>query len=201
MPNRSCIHGGMRRPPECCRADRRDRAPRSYRTLNSDPRLRHDLHQSRLHLFGDRPALRQHSRRCITARIQCSGTANRFDASADKSCEGIDGQTVRSMRCRRRSRGMRRNARATSVDAKIATMHAIVPRDRKAAIVLAAVQGKALSRRPRGRPGPPLRATAIANVVGTEEWCCVRSNRGMTEFSRRTITITPPWSTQAAPCR
>ena len=37
-------------------------------------------------------------------------------------------------------------------DAKITTMHTIVPRDRKAAIVLAAVKGEALARRPDGRP-------------------------------------------------
>ena len=49
-------------------------------------------------------------------------------------------------------------------DAKIATMHVIAPRDREAAIV-------ALSRRPGGRPGPPLRTTAVAMVVGMEEWC------------------------------
>jgi hypothetical protein len=54
-------------------------------------------------------------------------------------------------------------------DAKVATMHAIAPRHRKAAIVLAAVQGEAHSRRPRGRPGPPLRAMAVTDLVGTEE--------------------------------
>jgi hypothetical protein len=48
-------------------------------------------------------------------------------------------------------------------------MHTIVPRDRKHAVVLAAVKGEALSRRPRGRLGPPLRATAIAKMIGTEE--------------------------------
>ena len=123
-----------------------------------------------------------------------------FGRLGDKSREGIDGQTVRSMRGRRRSLGMRRTLNSID-DAKIATMHAIAPRDRKAAIVLAAVQGEALSRRPGGRPGPPLRAMAVTDLVGTEEWCCVRSNRGMTDFSGRTITITPPWSTQALPCR
>jgi hypothetical protein len=61
--------------------------------------------------------------------------------------------------------------------------------------VLAAVKGEALSRRPRGRPGPPLRAMAVTGMVGMEEWCCIRSNSGMTEFSGLTITITPPWST------
>jgi hypothetical protein len=36
-------------------------------------------------------------------------------------------------------------------DAKIATMHTIVPRDRNDAIVLVAVKGEALTRRPDGR--------------------------------------------------
>jgi hypothetical protein len=49
-------------------------------------------------------------------------------------------------------------------------MHSIVPRDRKAAIVLATVKGEALARRPGGRPEPPLRATAVQILAGTEEW-------------------------------
>jgi hypothetical protein len=49
-----------------------------------------------------------------------------------------------------------------SIDAaKIATMNSIVPRDRNAAIVLAAVKGEALARGPGGRPGRPLRAPAV----------------------------------------
>lgn len=55
-------------------------------------------------------------------------------------------------------------------DADIATMHTIIPRDRKAAIVLAAVKGEALTRQPDGRPGPPLRATALGTLAGTKEW-------------------------------
>jgi hypothetical protein len=52
-------------------------------------------------------------------------------------------------------------------------MHAIAPRHRKAAIVLAAVKGEAPSRRPRGRRGPPLRAMAVTDLVGKEEWRCI----------------------------
>jgi hypothetical protein len=37
-------------------------------------------------------------------------------------------------------------------DAKITRMHTIVPRDRKAAIVLATVKSEALARRPDGHP-------------------------------------------------
>jgi hypothetical protein len=55
-------------------------------------------------------------------------------------------------------------------DVKMTMMHAILPRDRMAAIVLAAVKGEALARRPDGRPGPPLRATAEQILAGTEEW-------------------------------
>ena len=55
-------------------------------------------------------------------------------------------------------------------DADIATMHTIAPRDRKVSILLTAVQGEALTRRPNGHPGPPLRATAVRTLAGTEEW-------------------------------
>ena len=63
-----------------------------------------------------------------------------------------------------------------------AERHVAARRSRKPAIVLAAVQGKARSRRPRGRPGPSLRAMAVASLIETEELCCNRSNRGMTDF-------------------
>ena len=69
------------------------------------------------------------------------------------------------------------SARAVPLDsidaAKITTMHSIFPRDRKAAIVLATVKGEALARRPDGRPGLPLRATAVQVLAGTEEWSAV----------------------------
>jgi len=45
--------------------------------------------------------------------------------------------------------------------------------DRKAAIGLAAVNAEALARRPDGRPGRPLRATAVQVLAGTEEWSVV----------------------------
>ncbi|MFN4925405.1 hypothetical protein [Bradyrhizobium sp.] len=49
-------------------------------------------------------------------------------------------------------------------------MHNATLRDRNAAIVLAAVKGDALARRPDGSPGPPLRAVAVRTLAGTEEW-------------------------------
>jgi hypothetical protein len=101
---------------------------------------------------------------CITARIQCSGTPKRFDASVTKAAKGRTdksfGRRVADDSCSARA------APLDSIDAaKIATMHSIVPRDRKAAIVLAAAKGEALAR----RPGPPLRATAVHIPAGTEE--------------------------------
>ena len=101
---------------------------------------------------------------CITARIQCSGTLKRFDASVTNAAKGRTdksfGRRVADDSCSARA------APLDSIDAaKIATMHSIVPRDRKAAIVLAAAKGEALAR----RPGPPLRATAVHIPAGTEE--------------------------------
>src|ERR1035438_10047800 len=88
---------------------------------------------------------------CITARIQCSGTLKRLDASVTKAEKGRTdnsfGRRVADDSCSACA------APLDSIDAdKIITMHSIVPRDRKAAIVLATVKGEALARRPGGRP-------------------------------------------------
>jgi hypothetical protein len=96
----------------------------------------------------------------ITARIQCSGTPKRLDASVTNAANGRTdnsfGRRVGDDPCSAYA------APLDSIDAtKITTMHSIVPRDRKAAIVLATVKGEALARRPDGRPGPPLRAMAV----------------------------------------
>jgi hypothetical protein len=101
---------------------------------------------------------------CSTTRIQCSGTPKRFDASVTNAANGTTdnsfGRRVADDSC---------SACAVPLDsidaAKITTMHSIIPRDRKAAIVLAAAKGDALAR----RPGPPLRATAVRISAGTEE--------------------------------
>jgi hypothetical protein len=86
-----------------------------------------------------------------TARIQCSGTPKRFDASVTNAAKGRTdkpfGRRVANDCCSACA------AALDSVDAaKISTMHSIVPRCRKAAIVLATVKGEALARRPGGRP-------------------------------------------------
>jgi hypothetical protein len=117
----------------------------------------------------------------MTARIQCSGTPTRFDASATNAAKG---RTDKSF-CRRVADDSCAACAAPFDNieaAKIMTMHSVVPRDRKAAIVLATVEGDALARRPDGRPsdrcpragsGPPLRATAAQILAGTEEWSVV----------------------------
>jgi len=102
---------------------------------------------------------------CITARIQCSGTPKRLDASVTNAAKGGTdnsfGRRVADDSCSACA------APLDSIDAaKITTMHSIVPRDRKAAIVLATVKGEALAR----RLGPPLRATAVQILSGTEEF-------------------------------
>jgi len=106
---------------------------------------------------------------CITARIQISGTPKRLDASVTNAAKGSMDRPL--ILC---AAGEARSPCAAPLDsinaAKIATMHATVLRDRKAAIVLAAVKGEAPARRPDGRPGPPLRATAVQIPAGTEEW-------------------------------
>jgi hypothetical protein len=87
---------------------------------------------------------------CITARIQCSGTPKRFDASVTKAAKGRTdksfGRRVANDSC---------SACAVplgSIDAaKITTIRSIFSTDRKAAIALAAVKGEALARRPDGR--------------------------------------------------
>jgi hypothetical protein len=88
---------------------------------------------------------------CSTARIQCSGTLKRLDASVTNSARG---RTENSF-----GRGVADDscpACAAPLDsinaAKITAMHSILPTDRKAAIVLATVKGEALARRPDSRP-------------------------------------------------
>jgi hypothetical protein len=103
---------------------------------------------------------------CITVRIHCSGTPKRLDASATNAAKGRTGEWLG-----RRVADGSCSACAAPLDsidaAKITTMHMILPMDRKAAIVLAAVKGEALARRPDGRPGPPLRATAVQILART----------------------------------
>ena len=63
------------------------------------------------------------------------------------------------------------------------------------ATVLAAIQGKAASRRPFGRPGRPLCAVASTMLVGTEGWP-LRSNRGMADRMHEERTVNLPMSTR-----
>jgi hypothetical protein len=90
-----------------------------------------------------------------------------------------------------------------SIDAaKITAMHSILPMDRRAATVLATVKGEALARRPDGRPRPPLRATAIQILAGTEEWHVFWPNKGMKEDPQFCGKVIPPRrSKEARPFR
>src|ERR1700730_13280683 len=82
---------------------------------------------------------------CITARIHCSGTPKRFDASVTNAAQGGRDKSFG----RRVASCSACAAPLDSIDAaKITTMHSIVLRDRKAAMVLAAAKGEALARRP-----------------------------------------------------
>jgi len=151
--------------------------------------------------FGDMACSSPPLSSCMTERIQCAGTANRLDASAIKVAKDSTRGT-REERCPGAVDSTPANVSdGNTIVRRPPERHAATRRSRKPAIVLADVQGKAHLRRPRGRPGPPLRAATVRALVRTEEWCCIRSNRGMAAFSGRMITITPPGSTQVAPCR
>src|SRR5258708_39286044 len=80
---------------------------------------------------------------CITARIQCSGKAKRLDASVTKAAKGrrdkAFGRRVDDDSCSACAAPL-----ASIEAAKITTMHSIVPRDRRAAIVLATLKGEGL---------------------------------------------------------
>jgi len=102
----------------------------------------------------------------MTARIQCSGTAKRLDASVTNAARGLTDRPL--ARC---VAGEALAAMLDSIDAaRSVTKHTIVPKDRKTAIVRAADKGEALARRPDGRLGPSLRAMRSRTLAGTEEW-------------------------------
>src|ERR1700709_2677082 len=87
----------------------------------------------------------------ITARIQYSGTAKRLDASVTNSANGLAGDAAACWSVnddRSACTGL-----LDSIDnAKTASMHTILPRERKHAAVVAALKGKSLAPRPGGRP-------------------------------------------------
>ncbi|MET3840371.1 hypothetical protein ABIE49_002449 [Bradyrhizobium sp. OAE829] len=82
-----------------------------------------------------------------------------------------------------------------TIDARTPTL---LLNERKHGVVLAPVQGKVAARRPFGRPEPPLRATIVQSLVGTEEWCIIRPNKGTAEQIPTMRMVTPPKSTLAA---
>ncbi len=173
--------------------------PNPYRTLSST-QVRGMICISPRAPFGDMARSSPPLSSCMTVQIQCSGIAKRRDASVTKAAR----DSTRNAR-EERDPGAVDLTPAIASDSdtivrRTPERQAANQRSREPAIVLTAVQGEAQLRRPRGRPGPPLRTTAAAKVVGTEEWCCVRSDRGMTTLSVRVLTIIALWSTQVTPC-
>jgi len=112
------------------------------------PGLAHDLHRHPGARLRSRPAF---SRRFRRGALRGANVPAQRSAFGDKTTNGSIGRL--RARCVADDVG---SGCAVSfnimVDAKIATMNNITLRVRKAAIVLAAVKGEALTRRPDGRP-------------------------------------------------
>jgi hypothetical protein len=105
---------------------------------------------------------------CITARIQCSGTAKRLDASVTNAAKGLGGEAAAFRAFS--AAGSACAAPLSSIDdTNITTMHTKVPRDRKAAIVLPTVKAEAVTRRTDDSSGAPMSVTAARSAAGTEE--------------------------------
>lgn len=98
----------------------------------------------------------------VALRQMCGRAAVGNDASRHSSCS-LTAISLTKMRVLLPSAGVANGAAN-------ATTQAIIPNRKQPATVLAPVQGKALSRRPSGRPGPPLRAAAASKPVGMKEW-------------------------------
>jgi hypothetical protein len=121
-------------------------APRPNRARKSD-HVCGMICMSPIARFAIAPAPHQRTRR-ITDRIQCSGTAKRLDAPVIKAANGSMLGPL--------ARWVTDNARSTCAaslnridDATIAGMQTLAPRDRKAAIVFAAVNGENAHASPR----------------------------------------------------
>jgi hypothetical protein len=130
----------------------------------------------------------------ITARIQCSGTVKRRDASLTKAAKGWSDSLF--------ARGVAGKACLACAElldntgtAKTVTMQSNIRQHRKAAIVFAAVKGDALASRPRLQLGTP----AVQILAGTEEWRVFRRIEGMTKGLLLCGKVIPPcWSKEAA---
>jgi hypothetical protein len=118
----------------------------------------------------------------ITARIQCSGTVKRLDASLTKAAKGwrdsLLARRVATEACLACAELLDNTGTAQTV-----TMQSNICKHRKAAIVFAAVKGDALGSRPRLL----LRTPAVQILAGTEEWRVFRPNEGMTKCSGKVI--------------
>src|SRR4029078_4672554 len=99
------------------------------------------------------------------ARIQCSGIANLRDASPMKAAKDSTRDALGE--CATGAAALT-SARAANGNTVVtwAERHVAARRSRKAAIVLAAVQNNARSRRPRGPSGPAVPARARGGPTG-----------------------------------
>jgi len=75
-----------------------------------------------------------------------------MDASATKAPKGLVGGPAACWAVKNNTRLARASPLNCIDDAKTATIRTIAARDHKRAIVLAAIKGEALARRPDGRP-------------------------------------------------
>jgi hypothetical protein len=130
----------------------------------------------------------------MTARIHCSGTAKRLDASLTKAAKGWTDSLL--------ARGVVGEACVPCAEllentgtAKTVTMQSNIRKHRKAAIVFVAIKGDALASRSRLL----LRTPAVRISAGTKDWRVFRPNEGMTKGLLFCGKVIPPrWSKEAA---
>ncbi len=142
---------------------------------------------------------------CMTARIQCSGTLKRRDASAMYEANAL-GAVAKPFDVLLPAEATNENV--TKLTIKTASMQAVVLTRRKPAGVLGSGQGKARTRRaeghpssrcPKGGPKPKARAAATLILARKEEKSGSRSNRGIADCSRKIGLITSPRRSREEP--
>lgn len=156
---------GTRSPQECYREDHRDHC----RGRTADVALPHVSGMiciSPMAPFGDLARTSPALSTPMTVRIQRSGTPKRREACSTKSANGSPVAYLAGgfAGCGSATAGTLLTVSAASNGT---TASRLLSNKRKRAAVLAPVQGKAASRRPFGRPGPLLCASALQALVGT----------------------------------
>jgi hypothetical protein len=107
---------------------------------------------------------------CCLPSLSTPMTARILIEAPTNAAKGWTAKPVRPARRRRPLLGVC-TAPTNGIDAaSIAAMHIKISRDRKPVIVLAAVKGKALSRRPKWPPLTAAARDALRSFAGTEEW-------------------------------